>query len=704
VIWRTLRRTLLAGAALLFASGPASAALAASVPSIRQGGGTVDYQILGAVVPGRPVVVEFRATSPVGNATAGSLTVSMSGDPNLEIVSETPNATVFQPGQAMYNFANGQQTPISTPAVELYLASWPGGSTQTLRLRLTPSQPFTVQARASFRGPNGFIHLPGSGTPDQQGAPTRLIDIAPRAQQQAATATPVPPTPAPPTPTTAAPTLAPAPTAAKPTTAPATAAPTTAAPPAPALGPAQTGNTPVPTSPPPSTATAASASGDSPSLPWLLAGFGIMALGVAIGIVALMLVLRRRTERPVAWSGPTGTYPPGPYPPPAYPQPGYAPPSYPPPGYPTPIPSAGPVAPPTPAGRPAPWDRPPTPSPDQTGGDNRDVRWGRPPTAPWEGAVVAGAGRASDTPSPQTDIAEGWRDTGPTDDATPRPPSVGGIGQAQVTPAGERYTQRSLVARGGMGSVYKAYDARLRRWVALKIMHADLGLRPGFVDRFIREAQVAAMLEHPNIVTVYDVEPVGNTIQMVQSWIEGQDLQRLLQSEGALSPERAANILDQLASALDAAHLRDHPVLHRDIKPSNIMVGPQDRVILTDFGIARLIGDVSLTQTGEIVGTPAYMAPELVEGDEADARADIYALGVVLFQMLTGQAPFRAETPLAMLHAHVHTPPPAPRTITPTLPPAVDVVLLQVLEKDPNHRYQSAGGLARAFRAAIGRS
>lgn len=275
--------------------------------------------------------------------------------------------------------------------------------------------------------------------------------------------------------------------------------------------------------------------------------------------------------------------------------------------------------------------------------------------------------------------------------------------QSGATPTGERYAQRTLMGRGGMGSVYRAYDSRLRRWVALKIMHADLGLRPGFLDRFIREAQVAAMLEHPNIVTVHDIEPIGDSIQMVMSWIEGEDLQRILEREGALAPDRAARLLDQMAAALDHAHLRAQPVLHRDIKPSNIMVGSNERVILTDFGIARLIGDVSLTQAGQMVGTPAYMAPETVQGSEADARADVYALGVVLYQMLTGRAPFHAETPLALLHAHVHTPPPPPRTVAPGLPPAVDQVLLRALAKEPSARFQTAGELARAFRAALSR-
>ena len=303
--------------------------------------------------------------------------------------------------------------------------------------------------------------------------------------------------------------------------------------------------------------------------------------------------------------------------------------------------------------------------------------------------------------APTGGTASGQRD----EEITPQPTSVAGLGGlGSVTPVGERYTQRTVIGRGGMGSVYRAYDSRLRRWVALKIMHADLGLRPGFVDRFIREAQVAAMLEHPNIVTVYDIEQLGDAIQMVMSWIEGEDLQHILEREHALPPDRVARLLDQLASALDNAHLREHPVLHRDIKPSNIMVTPNDRVVLTDFGIARLIGDVSLTLTGQIVGTPAYMAPELVQGEEADGRADVYAVGVVLYQMLTGAAPFQAQTPLALLHAHLNTPPPAPRTITPTLPEPVDAVLLKALAKAPDDRYQTAGELARAFRAAIGRA
>jgi serine/threonine protein kinase len=285
---------------------------------------------------------------------------------------------------------------------------------------------------------------------------------------------------------------------------------------------------------------------------------------------------------------------------------------------------------------------------------------------------------------------------------TPRPPGQGTPHDPGVSPAVERYVDRQLIGRGGMGSVFKAYDARLHRSVALKIMHADLQSQPGFLERFIREARVAAMLDHPNIVTVYDIEPVGDSIHMVMAWIEGEDLQKIIRREGGLPLDRTARLLDQIASALDHAHHAPQPVLHRDIKPSNIMVGPGDRAILTDFGIARLIGDAALTQLGQMVGTPAYMAPEVVRGEDADGRADVYALGVVLFEMLTGRTPFRAETPLALLHQQVHTPPPTVRTVAPQLPPGVDGVLMRALAKDRAQRFQTAGALARAYRAAVG--
>jgi hypothetical protein len=690
-----------------FVGGEGTALAASEEPATRQSGGTIDVQVIGDVIVGQPASVEFRATNPTQDSSQGSITVSFSGDPSLDIQIESGDgAKLYRPGESMFNFSSGQNTSITMPVVELYAKPWQPGSQRMLRLSLTAQKTFAIRARATFQRPNGaFVNLPASGAPDQQGAPVRLIDVQPKSAQ----APPQPPTqtPVPPTATTVPPSATPAPPTA--TTAPAaTAAPATAAPappPAPPLGSRAT-NTAVPgptSAPAPTIATASTRSG-GPAWPLLLAGLGIIAIGVAIGIVALVLILRRRADQraaPPVWGYPPGgPYGTGPYPYPGGPYSGgpYSGEAY---------PSGGQQPrPPTPPAT-APWDRPPTPTRDPSA-----TPWGtQPGTAPWDRP-------ATPAPQPMRPPSRSWPSDNPQqssgtvpaggreqEDATPRPPSVGGVvAGGPVTPSGERYTQRTLVGRGGMGSVYRAYDSRLRRWVALKVMHADLGMRPGFIERFIREAQVAAMLEHPNIVTIYDIEQIGDAIQMVMSWIEGEDLQHILEREHTLPPERAARLLDQLASALDNAHLRDRPVLHRDIKPSNIMVAPNDRVILTDFGIARLIGDVSLTLTGQMVGTPAYMAPELVQGEEADGRADVYAVGVVLYQMLTGQAPFRAQTPLALLHAHLSTPAPAPRTVTPTLPVAVDAVLLQALAKSPDDRYQTAGALARAFRAAIGRA
>jgi serine/threonine protein kinase len=233
-------------------------------------------------------------------------------------------------------------------------------------------------------------------------------------------------------------------------------------------------------------------------------------------------------------------------------------------------------------------------------------------------------------------------------------------------------------------------------------MHADLSTRPSFVNRFLREAQLAAMLEHPSIVTIHDVDQLGDDIQIVMAWVDGEDLQKTIRREGALPLDRVARILDQIAAGLDHAHHQPQPVYHRDVKPANIMLAPGDRVVLTDFGIAKLIGDTSLTGTGQVVGSPEYMAPEQVEGAEVDHRSDLYSLGVVLYEMLTGRTPFRADTPLAVLHAQLYTPPPSPRTVTPSLPPSVERVVLKALAKDPSERYRSAREMATAFRDAVG--
>ena len=736
------RHFLLGVAALLVVQLWPTAALAAHgdppTGMVRQGGQTVEIEVVGDPIVGRPSEVAFRAANPAPDANQGSITVSLPGNPNVEIVSASAQgARLFQPGEQMFNFGTGRNAPIANRAVELFISSWPTGTRHELRLRLTGSQPYRLMARATFRRANGsFANLPASGAPDQQGAPTRQLEIQPR-QAAPPTAPPPPtatrppakPTSPPPPPATFPPPIdrvAPGtPGAAQPNA-------TAAVPPTPRplpteqpLGSAPPTAAPTLTSVPKPSGTSVSSGGEN-SLPMLLAGIGIIVVGLGVGLLALVLIVRRQSApgpRPVwpqpppphagqpgAPFGPGGTsrmpgvpgsmpgtppsnpvvYPgtPPPWGPPAAPA---NPPGTPPPNWPYGAPAGG--QPPAPVNVP-PWDRPGTPAPPS--GPQPPHREPTPAPTFHSGPTNLhdpGSGQRPPTPGPY-----------PGSSQTPSPPNAVGVPYGQPsTPQPDRYTDRVLVGRGGMGSVYRAYDSRLRRPVALKIMHADLGLRPGFLERFIREAQVAAMLEHPNIVTVYDIESMGDSIQMVMSWIDGRDLEQVLEQEGALPPMRVTLLLSQMAAALDHAHLRDRPVLHRDIKPSNIMIGPNDRAILTDFGIARLMGDVSLTQTGQMVGTPAFMAPEVVQGEEPDARADVYALGVVLYQMLTGQAPFQAQTPLALLHAHVHTPPPSPRTVVPSLPPAVDGVLARALAKDPNARFQTAGALARASVAVFTR-
>jgi serine/threonine-protein kinase len=256
------------------------------------------------------------------------------------------------------------------------------------------------------------------------------------------------------------------------------------------------------------------------------------------------------------------------------------------------------------------------------------------------------------------------------------------------------------VGRGGMASVYRAYQSSLNRYVAIKVLPPQLAYDEEFVQRFLREAQAAASLSHPNIVVVHDVGEQGGLYYIVMEFLEGQTLKDLIQREGALSPVRAARILEQVAAALDYAHQRGF--VHRDIKPANIFVGPDDRVKLTDFGIAKAVSEAEqLTRTGMLVGTPEYMSPEQAAGTPIDHRTDLYALGVVLYQMMTGQVPHRGTTPHSILHAIIYDPPPLPRQLNAAVPPAIEQVILKALAKQPGDRYQRGVDMAAALRAAL---
>ena len=256
------------------------------------------------------------------------------------------------------------------------------------------------------------------------------------------------------------------------------------------------------------------------------------------------------------------------------------------------------------------------------------------------------------------------------------------------------------LGRGGMAVVYRAYQASLNRYVAIKILPPQLGANREFVERFQREAQAAAGLRHPNIVVIHDVGQDEGIYYIVMELLEGRTLKQLIEQEGRLPPERAARIVEQVADALDYAHQRGF--IHRDVKPSNIFVSPQDRVTLTDFGIAKAASAArQLTREGMLMGTPAYMSPEQASGAKVDYRTDLYALGVVLYQMLVGRTPFRGATPHATLHSVIYDPPPPLRKLDPRIPPAVEGVVLKAMAKRPEQRYQSGAEMAQALKKAL---
>jgi serine/threonine protein kinase len=234
------------------------------------------------------------------------------------------------------------------------------------------------------------------------------------------------------------------------------------------------------------------------------------------------------------------------------------------------------------------------------------------------------------------------------------------------------------VGRGGFAAVYKAVDTTLDRTVALKVLAPHLLWDPTFVERFQREAKVAANLDHPNIVTIYEVAQIKGVYFIAMQFLEGRTLSRILEAEGPLPVPRVQAVVEQIASALDYAHARGF--VHRDIKPSNIIVAHDGRVTLTDFGLVKAGEGTQLTASGMVFGTPEYMSPEQAEGKVLDAQSDIYSLGVVLYEMLAGQAPFVADTTPAVMYKHVHEPPPLDE-LPSGLPQGVVAVLDKALAK-----------------------
>ncbi len=254
------------------------------------------------------------------------------------------------------------------------------------------------------------------------------------------------------------------------------------------------------------------------------------------------------------------------------------------------------------------------------------------------------------------------------------------------------------IGRGGTSVVYRAQHVRLGRTAAVKLLTPAVGAAD-FRERFLRESKLAASLDHPSIVPVFDAGEEDGLLYIAMACVEGSDLRTLLGQEGRLPLRRALRIVAQIASALDAAHARG--LVHRDVKPGNILVGEGDRAFLSDFGVVKELATVGTTSTGTFIGTIAYCAPEQIEGrGDVDARADQYALACVLYECLVGTSPFHRSSEVAVLNAHLHTPPPKLTKTAPDVPATLEPVLAKALSKSPLDRYGSCGEFVAAARNA----
>lgn len=253
---------------------------------------------------------------------------------------------------------------------------------------------------------------------------------------------------------------------------------------------------------------------------------------------------------------------------------------------------------------------------------------------------------------------------------------------------GNRYKIIDKLGSGGMAEVYRAEDTILNRIVAIKVLHSQFATQRDFVERLRREAQSAANLNHPNIVSIHDWGSEENNYFIVMEYIEGKTLKEIIEAEAPLAPERAINIAIKVCSALEFAHKRE--IIHRDVKPQNIVITPEGEIKVTDFGIARAGAATPMTQTGSIMGTAQYISPEQAQGRIVQRTSDIYSLGVVLYEMLTGRPPFSGENPVSIAFKQVHEQPISPRKINPDIPESLERVILRSLAKNPVDRYQSA--------------
>ena len=267
----------------------------------------------------------------------------------------------------------------------------------------------------------------------------------------------------------------------------------------------------------------------------------------------------------------------------------------------------------------------------------------------------------------------------------------------------DKYTVHERIGSGGMAEVFRGHHEKLGRDVAIKVMHTNLAADTQFTARFEREARLAASLRHPNIVQVFDFDKQGDRLFLVMEFINGGTLKQRLEDAkstgGCIPLTEIKRIMLQVANALDYAHSQG--MLHRDLKPANILLDQAGDAYITDFGIARLLDSEEITRSGSILGTPDYMSPEQCEGKPLTFASDLYSLGIILFELLTGETPFDADSPLAILQKHINEPVPPLSKYRKDLPPGFDAVLRNVLSKEPEKRYSSAAELMNAFSLVI---
>src|SRR6266487_635878 len=270
------------------------------------------------------------------------------------------------------------------------------------------------------------------------------------------------------------------------------------------------------------------------------------------------------------------------------------------------------------------------------------------------------------------------------------------LGEIEVL--GDRYLLQNRIGSGGMATIYRAQDLQMDRAVAVKVLREIYNTNPKFVRRFQVEAKAASALQHPNIVKVYDYGQSDGNYYIVMELVDGTDLRRYLSSRGVLDVDRAIIIAHDVALGLGAAHRRS--IVHRDVKPQNVLIGKDGSIKLTDFGIASMYKDLNadrLTTTGMTLGTVQYFAPEQAQGEIVSPAADVYALGIVMYEMLTGRTPFEGNTPVAVAMQHIQDPPLPPDQFNPSIPAALEEIILRCLEKEPGTRFPDGSQLARAL-------